>query len=242
MNRVLARVLMALLVVLSSACMGGRAVRRTYYSLAVPAEPVLRRYTVPRYPVVVRVERVGVALAYRRQEIAYRTNPYELRYDWYRLWVSRPDKMFTELLAGYLRRSGLFAQVVEQLGERAPDYVLRAEVLALEELDSSEDVWYARLAMRLALVRFADRRAIWEHVFDVKRRVHTRRPVFVVRTLDAILAEQMQQAIDALDARLAALTGAPAPERAPARPAPTDAAAPSDAPDAPPRPKAWLKR
>jgi ABC-type uncharacterized transport system auxiliary subunit len=231
--------------VLAAGCVGGNSIQRTYYSLQYPSGEAAQVYVSARYPAQLRVRRVDTSIAYARQEIVYRSNDYELRYYWYRLWVAKPDKMVGELLTAHLRRSNLFESVVDRIGDTLPDYELVPELLAIEELDSTDGRWFAHLAMRVSLVRFSDNVQVWTMTFDEKKPVYQRDPIFVVKGLSEILEEQMGKVVAGIDAYLAAETGAAAPPRvksAPVGPAAAPVGPMPDDGDGPAEPKARLKR
>jgi len=226
---------------LLATCLGGTTQRRSYFALEYPRGEAVQRYVEPRYPFVVRVRRFDAAIAYDRQEMVYRETPYEISYDWYRLWAAKPRAMVGGLVIGHLRDANLFRDVVERLSGTLPRYDLACELLALEELNASADEWYARLAMRCDLLDFETGAATWSDAFDVRRPVYQRHPRFVVRALSHIIEAELERMIDTMDAHLAAVTGLPAPAQArPAHAAPRSRDAP-DAESAAPEPTGGLE-
>lgn len=211
MNRSTAILFLALVTLLAG-CVGGSGVQRRYYSISYNLNQDLRVYQNHRYPVTLRVERFQSSQAYDRNELVYRTNAHEFQYDYFRLWAAKPRKMMREVVAGHLKHANLFENVVINIGDRIPEYELRGEILAIEELDASADVWFAHLAMRFTLVRFEDGKRIWEYDFDERRQVYNRMPVHVVRTLSEILEDEMVTVTQKLDTYFANATGAPLPE------------------------------
>jgi len=200
--------------ILLAGCFGGTPVERSYFSLQYPADHGWR-YETPRYPDMVRVKRCESNQAYDRQEMVYRANPHEFQYYWYKLWASKPRKMLHEMLANHLRASNIFQEVVLDIGDRLPQYDFICEVLAIEELNATQDEWYAHLSMRFALLRFDDGTRVWEHTFDARKPVYNRQPVYVVRTMSEIAEEQFNSAFETMDQFLAEATGAPAPAGGP---------------------------
>ncbi len=191
--------------------MGGKQIRRTYYSFEYPTETTVQRYATPRHNVQIRVRQFDVANAYDRAEIVYRSSAFELRYYNYRLWVSKPRKLLAELTSSYLRTSNVVSDVVQQIGEKLPDYTLESDVVAIEELDSTQDQWFAHLAMRFSLVRYEDKTVVWQYGFDEKKRVYQRDPTYVVKALSDIFREQMQVAISQLDSYFESVLDSPLP-------------------------------
>jgi ABC-type uncharacterized transport system auxiliary subunit len=199
---------------LLTGCFGGNSTERTYFSVQYPVENVWS-YERPRYQGMVRVQRFDCAMAYDRQEMVYRSNPHQFQYYWYKLWAAKPRKMLREAVTAHLRQSNLFSGVVLDVGDKLPVYELRAEILAIEELDASAEQWYAHLSMRLTLVRYEDGNHIWEYVFDERKQVYNRQPVFVVRAMSEIAEKELGKAFADLDQQLAEITGAEAPPGGP---------------------------
>lgn len=243
---------MALAATLSGACLGGSTTQRIYYSLEYPRGDVLRRYDSPKYPITLRIRRFDSAIAYDRQELAYRTNPYEISYYWYRLWAAKPRKMLAKLMESHLRDTNLFQEVVQRLVGDLPAYDLDCEINALEELDSTDEQWFARLAMRCSLTRFKTSERVWSFEFDERKRVYQRDPRFVVRALSELMEAKMAELVFGIDTTLAKAMGKPLPKalatpatgpRPEATARPADAGTPGDKGTAPgqPVPEARLK-
>ena len=194
------------------ACLGGSSIRRNYYALEYPRGTEVKRYDTPPYDALVRVRRFETAIAYDRQEIAYRANPYEISYYWYRLWTAKPRKMMEQLVLTHLRDTNMFRDVVRRSAGSLPDFDLWCEIGAIEELDSTEEQWWARLALRCHLTDFKTGKQVMDFAFDERKRVFQRLPQFVVRSLSELLEVQMTHFTDALDAFFAKRAGLPAPK------------------------------
>lgn len=242
----------ALLAPALGGCFGGSTQARSYFALEYPRGEEVQRYREPRYPFTVRLRRFESSVAFDRQELVYRQSPYEISYDWYRLWAAKPRQMIGALVRAHLRDTNLFRAVVERLTSILPKYELGCEVLAIEELDASKDAWFAHLSLRCVLVDFDTGAQVWSHHFDAKQRVYQRSPQFVVRALSQIMEREMGTLVDALDGYLASATGLPAPERVvhrppsavpdggeagPATPPPETEVTPSDEPSATLKPR-----
>ncbi|HOE81962.1 MAG TPA: ABC-type transport auxiliary lipoprotein family protein [Myxococcota bacterium] len=172
---------------------------RRYYTLSYPINrdnATLSRP--PLHSIQLRVKPFSVGLPYDRPQIVYRQSPFEFQYYAYQLWAAKPQKMLRELVLSHLEASRLAGDVTQEYGERYPDYELSAEVLAVEEYDSGP-VWYGHLEMRFQLVRFRDKIVLWTYHFDRKRKVYEKQPVYVVRALSQILAEEMEHITAELD-------------------------------------------
>lgn len=180
---------------------------RRYYTLAYPIDrDTVTEARPPLHPVHVRIKPFRVGLPYDRPQIVYRQSPFEFQYYVYQLWAAKPQHMLRELVQSHLESTRLVAEVTRDFGERYPDYELVAEVLAIEEYDSSS-FWYGHLAMRFELIRFSDKMPLWNYDFDRKRKVYDKQPVYVVRTLSQILSEEMVRVTAELDRVISADRG-----------------------------------
>ena len=184
------------------ACFGNKAPERTYFSIdyTLGTQP---QNTAPKYDATVVVQNITSALAYDRQEIVYRANPYEFQYYWYRLWASKPRKMLGELITGHLRYTQLFQTVSTTIEDKLPDYSLDVEIVSIEELDVSNTEWYAHLSLRFNLIRMEDGTTAWTYTFDAKRPVADNRPVYVVKAMSELLDAELTKAFQDLDKKLA---------------------------------------
>lgn len=143
------------------------------------------------WPVSIVVARFETQFVYDRLELVYRPSARELRFDAYRLWASKPGRMLSDAVAEHLRGTGRFAAVSERAGPKQADFELRAEVLAIEEIDVDKTHWKARLAMRFELVALPGEEVVWRHAFATERAVRAPQPAEVVASLDAILADEL---------------------------------------------------
>lgn len=182
-------------------CFGNKAPERTYYSVdyALTTQP---RTEHPKYDATLVVQNITSALAYDRQEIVYRANPYEFQYYWYCLWASKPRKMLSELITAHLQYANLFKNVSTTIEDKLPDYLLDVHIVSIEELDVSETEWYAHMSLRFTMYRAADNSVVWNYTFDGKRQVADNRPVYVVKAMSEILDAELTKAFMQLDDKL----------------------------------------
>ena len=187
-------------------CFGGKTPERTYFSIdyVLGEQP---HYATPKYDASVVIRNFTTANAYDRQEIIYRSNPYEFQYYWYRLWASKPRKMLRELVAKHLRYANIFSDVTLAIEDKMPDYELDVDIIAIEELDASNTEWYAHLALRMSLTEFKSSGkgvVIWSDEIDVKNAVADNQPVYVVKAMSELLDKEMTRAFAQIDKTLAA--------------------------------------
>ena len=170
----------------------GRAPVRNYYTLTY--ETPAKRAETPA-DVMVRVRKVKVRESYRRTELVHRYDVHEMRYFRSRRWSEPPEKMLTTLLTEHLRAAGVAKQVTSSIGQTEPDYSVQAELEAMEEQIAGPNR-YARLAMRLTLVRGTDDAVVWRHRFDERRPVGGESARGTVRAISHIFSREMDRAID----------------------------------------------
>ena len=198
-------------------CFGGSPQPR-YYALE-PEAPA--RAPGGAYPFTLLVRRFETALAYDRSEIVYRPSEHELRFYEYRLWIAKPGRMLSEVIATHLDALGLFQAVTTRSTERPAHYELRGEVLAIDEIDrmgktgvagereQATQQWKARLAMKLALSSLDSGEVVWAHAFETVRDVDRHDPHAVIEVLAAILDDELARMTAELDRTFARITGTP---------------------------------
>lgn len=185
----------------TASCFGNKAPERSYFSIdyALSSQP---HYETPKYNATLVIQSITSTLAYDRQEIVYRTNPYEFQYYWYRLWASKPRKMLNEIILAHLRYANLFQSVSTTIEDRLPDYLLDVYIVSIEELDVSDKEWYAHMSLRFTLTRSSGSQPVWTYSFDAKRPVASNQPVYVVKAMSEMLNTELVKTFEALDQKL----------------------------------------
>ncbi len=183
-------------------CFGSKTPERTYFSIdyALTEQP---HYAEPKYDKSVVIHNFTTTTAYDRQELVYRSNPYEFQYYWYRLWASKPRKMLREIVSKHLRYMNIFSDVTLAIEDKVPDYEMDVEITAIEELDASKTEWYAHIAMRMTLSSFEDGSVVWSRDIDVKNPVADNQPVYVVKAMSELLDSELTKAFKELDQSIA---------------------------------------
>ena len=179
-------------------CFNNKTPDKSYFSIdyTLGTQP---KQSKPKYNATLVIQNMTSALAYDRQEIVYRNNPYEFQYYWYRLWASKPKEMLTELITGHLRYTQLFHNVTNRIEDRLPDYSLDIEIIAIEELDVSDTEWFAHLSLQFDLQRLTDNKSVWNYSFDAKKPVASNQPVYVVKAMSELLDEELVKAFEDMD-------------------------------------------
>lgn len=199
---VIAGILVALLQVGCAQLLGGKAElpQRRYYTISVEPVGGLLRESERPYPLQVQVRTFEVLRAYNRNEIIFRRDRYELKRDGLHGWAVRPGDLFTDVVLQYLRQANLFTVVGgdREFLERRPDLILNGQVKVLERYDSG-DLWAARLAVSLELIREADGQVVWRGEFDRERDVFNPEMTHTVAAFSEILRGQMEQYLREID-------------------------------------------
>ena len=179
---------------------GGKAEIRQNRLYLIEAKPIrgfLKDSERP-YPFVVEIETFNVARAYNRNEIILRRNELEIQLDKGHTWAVRPADMLTDAVAQYLKDANLFSLVGRDFIEQEASYFLNGTVKAIERYDSG-DIWFARLAISMRLVRRSDSKVIWINDFDEERQVYNADMIFTIEALREILRQQMEVSIKEID-------------------------------------------
>ena len=196
-------VLISILAALGIGCtqlIGGRAEirqNRLYLIEAKTIRSFLEGSERP-YPVVIEIEAFSVSRAYNRNEIIFRRNELEIQLDKGHSWAVRPADMITDAVGEYLKDANLFSLIGRDFIEQEADFNLRGTVKTIERYDSG-DIWFARLAISMRLIRRSDSKIIWRRDFDEERQVYNADMTFTIEALREILRQQMETSIKELD-------------------------------------------
>ncbi len=192
-----------LALLLLSGCFFGRAPETQYYVLDYLPTPTAARLQKGPYPFVLRLRDPTIAEAYRRSQIVYRVNAYEMQFYSYHLWAVDPDRMIGDLLLKHLRAAQLFENVIRNIESFNPDFELTCDIQAIEEYDGPGS-WYAHLAIEYQLIEEKTGQVVWKNLYDLRKAVPQREPVYVVRELSALLEIINDRLITDLEPVLAA--------------------------------------
>lgn len=185
LGRLWALAVLFLAALATAAC--GSAPRTSFYTIDFPPPRPAR--TAPAG------SRVGVAKPsathlLRQDRLVYFTNQNELNFYNYHRWAASPPELVQGLLIRQLRSAGLFDDVVPYRAQTGLDYVLRGELLAMEEVDTASEV-KARFALALELVRQKDAHVVWVGRHACERPVAQKSVDAVVETLSGCIEETL---------------------------------------------------
>ena len=148
----------ALVAVLLLGCGGGKIPATRYYALDLPAAPAPVAQPLP-HSLVVMPLKASSMLAQDR--IVYRPSREEVGYYEYHRWAEDPRESVMDALVQKVRASGAFTSVVPFDGRTRSDYILRARIERLEEVDFEGGV-KVYSGVSAELVDAASTRVVWE--------------------------------------------------------------------------------
>lgn len=177
-------------------CGGGKLPPTHYYALSLPPAPVPAAESLPH---TVAVMPIRTSNMFTQDRIVYRPTPEEVGYYEYHRWAEDPRESVQAALVEKMRASGAFQSVARFDGRTRSDYVLRARIDRLEEVDFEGGVKvYAGISAEL--LDAATLRVVWEGSASSNASVTESNMQAVVRQLSAVA----DKSLDELTASLAA--------------------------------------
>jgi ABC-type uncharacterized transport system auxiliary subunit len=171
--------LIVLIAVFSASCGASRPIK--YYALDVPKEP--SQNPSPQYPVSLLVARVTAGHLYRDDRLVYRASEFELGTYAYQRWTEPPVDMIQESLVAALRATKQYRSVDPIASNIRGDYVVRARLDALDEVDKPRLA--ARFSLRLELYDLKSDEVLWSDSYTHDQAVQGKKVVDVIAALDA---------------------------------------------------------
>ena len=148
-------VAMALLV-LCLGC-GGKIPPTHYYVLELPPAPAPASEALPGTAVIMPLR---ASRMLTQDRIVYRPAKGEVGFYEYHRWAEDPRDSLTRSLIRHLRSRGTFSSVVRFDGRSKADYIIRAALERLEEVDSGGVAVYVKISAQL--VSAEARETIWQ--------------------------------------------------------------------------------
>ena len=175
---------LALAGMLGAAC-GGNGQEIKHYRLAPQVQRAQAADQAQRP--VLAIEYFTVDSAYDENQIAYRTDPYQVNYYYYHRWASTPGLMVADTMRQGYQATGLFESVTTGGVARA-DVVLSGRIAAIEEVDVTEEKWLARLALELRLRDARTGTLLWSRIFEEEQPLDDRSPSGLAKGVSAAIA------------------------------------------------------
>jgi len=195
----LATVVLAGVALTQVAC--GSAPRTLYYTIEPrPASSASSNSVAGRLGVV----KPQASHLLRQDRIVYFTKQNELNYYHYHRWAEPPPALLQSLVISRLRAAGLFDDVIAYRAQPELDYILRGQLLAMEEVDTGSEV-KARFGLALELVRQDDSHSVWTGQRHCERAVSEHTVEAVVTTINACVDETLTELTRSLGLSLAQL-------------------------------------
>ncbi len=182
-------------------CYFGKNLETRYYTLDYVPSPPPERIQHGSFPVSLRLREPTIAEAYRRSQIVYRQSSYQMLFYSYHLWAVDPDRMVGDLLFKHLSAARLFDNVTRVVESHPSDYQLTCDIQAIEEFDGTQ-AWYAHLAVEYQLIKQDSGQVVWKKLYDLRKAVPQKEPVYVVRELSGLLETMNNGLIQELEAEL----------------------------------------
>ena len=187
--------LIALLCIVSAACVGGRPIH--YYAINPPAASAAAPK--PDGPALL-IGRIATPETLQDGRIRYRSGSNEVGAYEYHRWTERPAAMVQDLLLRMLRASGKYRQVQEASTAAVGDYLVRGKLYELEEIDSPSIG--TRVSLRLELLDRKTGMVVWNHHYDRDEPVEGKTIQEVVLSLERNLQQVITIAVSGVDAFL----------------------------------------
>lgn len=185
-------VLILLIAVFSASCGASRPIK--YYALDVPKEPAQDPSS--QFPVSLLVARVTAGHLYRDDRLVYRTTELELGTYEYQRWSEPPVDMIQDSLIATLRATKRYRSVDPMASNMRGDYIVRARLDALDEVDKPQLA--ARFSLRLELYDPKSGEVLWSDSYAHDQPVQGKQVADVVGALDANVKIGMQQLAESL--------------------------------------------
>jgi uncharacterized lipoprotein YmbA len=145
------------------------------------------------------VDPVVVAPPYDLTKVVFRPDDLEVRFYANRYWVTAPEEMMTKLIVRRIESERIFPSVDASVHVSGHHLTLIAKLNNLEEIDR-EGAWNGRIAMHFVLKDEMEEHQLWEHHFDVIRRVAKTDIKSVVLVLNQIYNDEMDVLVKSLEA------------------------------------------
>lgn len=187
---------LACLAVACWAC-GGAVPPTNYYVLDLPA-PAPAAAPLEHTAVLMPI-RAGRVI--RQGGIVYRESPEQVGFYEYHRWAEDPEDSVARSLRQQVLALGTFAQVTDFDGRTTADYLLRGELLRLEEVDYDGGV-RATVEISLELVETSTARVVWVSSAERTEMVPASEVRSVVDRLSAAADHAIRQLSGELDRHL----------------------------------------
>lgn len=186
-------VLLLILCLVLGACLNLKEPRTRvdFYTLEYDPPPLPLEEMEP-LPVIIRLQRFGVAPTYNTNRLIYRDASFERDAYLYHKWRANPGDLVSYFLGRDLRQSGLFDGVLAYDSQSPASFMLEGFVDEFLEWDE-KDVWHAVLTTSITLMVENEpdisRRILFQKTYHAKEPSARKRP----RELAAAMSQAMSR-------------------------------------------------
>ena len=186
----------AVFVVLCAAGISCRSAGLPTKYYLIDTDPTVTRAPV-QHPLTVGIGKIRAPSRYRDQ-IVYRSSPYDLGFYEYSRWAEPPDEMVRRALKNIAGRSGLFrrADFSDLLPPGMADLILEGEIVAFDQSVEGEKT-YAACELSLFLLDAANSSPLW--TFTASNEVRQEKEGGFPEAMSAAVREAIENALLDLD-------------------------------------------
>lgn len=181
-------------------CGGGKIPPTHYYALDLPPAPAPAAQALPHTVVIMPLKTSSMLT---QDRIVYRPSREEVGYYEYHRWAEDPRESVMDALIQKVRASGAFRSVAQFDGRTRSDYVLRARIERLEEVDFEGGV-KVYSAVSAELLEASTMRVVWEDSATSDATVAVSNVPEVVRQLSSATNRSLNELTDSLAASVRA--------------------------------------
>jgi ABC-type uncharacterized transport system auxiliary subunit len=189
MRRIRDAALILLAVGFAAGCGASRPVK--YFALEIPQTPAAAQPSSAQFPVTLLVARVASTHLYRDDRLVYGVSAEELGTYEYARWAEPPVDMIQDSLIASLRSTKQFRSVSAVASNLRGDYLVRAHLQALDEIDKPQVA--ARFAMEIDLYDPKSATTVWSDSYSHDEPVQGKKVEDVVAALDQNVKTGMSQ-------------------------------------------------
>lgn len=193
-------IFLAVIAMAMLSCGGGKIPPTHYYALDLPPAPAPAAPALPHTVVIMPLKTSSMLT---QDRIVYRPSREEVGYYEYHRWAEDPRESVMDALIQKVRASGAFRSVARFDGRTQSDYVLRARIERLEEVDFEGGV-KVYSAVSAELLEASTMRVVWEDSATSDATVAVSNVSEVVRQLSSATNRSLNDLTDSLAASLRA--------------------------------------
>jgi len=155
----------------------------------------------PQLPVMLRVDRFGVAEAYNSGRIVYRDAAYARNSYVYHRWRTNPAPMIRDFLERDLRQSGICRAVLPPDSRLPADYELTGkveEILEWDEREGRQAVLAIQITLLDAKTTDATRQVVFQATFSTRKQCPDNTPQGLAAAMSSAMTELSGRIVEAV--------------------------------------------